>query len=469
MKKNMIKAALLSCAAMCSLPAAAQSLSTGYFSEGYIFRHQQNPAFGAPRNYVALPAIGSLNVDFGMNMGVKNFIFEQPNGKLTTFMNGNVSADKFLGDLPDKPQLNVNTDINLLSTGFRAFGGYNTFEVGAHVRGNVTISKDLFAFMKEMNGNTVYNFSDLQATAMGWADVAIGHSHNIGRNLRIGAKAKLLMGIGYLNANLSGSNARMGEDAWVMNTNGVMSIAGGGEMTRKKGTQEMSGYEDFTPGMNGMGVAFDLGVTYDMRNFAPGLTLSAAVTDIGSMKWDCARAGAQNKQFKFAGFNKLQIHESEEGSVLGPQEGNIEEQWEGVRDDLENAFKLNVLDDEKQQASIGATLHAGIEYKLPAYNKIKFGALYTQRFSDYFAYNEGRLVINYAPIHAIDIALSGSASTYGMSAGALVNFNCPGFNLFVGIDRMYLGSVNSDMIPLEKGSMSFATGINVTFGKWKNK
>lgn len=462
-----MKAALLSCAALCSLPAAAQSLSTGYFSEGYIFRHQQNPAFGASRNYVALPAIGSLNVDFGMNMGVKNFIFEQPNGKLTTFMNSSVNAAEFLGDLPDKPQLNINTDINILSAGFRAFGGYNTVEVGAHMRGNATISKDLFAFMKEMRGNTTYNFSDLEATAMGWADIAIGHSRNITKDLRVGAKAKLLVGIGYLNANLSGTNARLGDDKWVMNVNGTMDIAGGGEMTRKKGTNEMSGYEDFTPGMNGMGVAFDLGVTYDMKDLVPGLSLSAAVTDLGSMKWDCARAGATNKQFSFEGFNKLKIHESEEGSPNAVKEGNIEEQWEGIREDLEDVFKLNVLGDSKQKANIGATLHAGIEYKLPAYDKIKFGALYTQRISDYFAYTEGRLVVNYAPIHAIDIALSGNASNYGMSAGALVNFNCPGFHFFLGIDRMYVGSVNSDMIPLEKGSMSFATGINVTFGKWK--
>jgi len=466
MNKNIFKAALLSCAALCSLPVAAQSLSTGYFSEGYIFRHQQNPALGASRNYIAIPVLGNYSMDFGMNIGVKNFIYEQPGGKLTTFMNSSVSADKFLGDLPDKPQFNLGTDINLLSAGFRAFGGYNTFEIGVHVRGNASITKDLFAFMKEMKNDTKYDFSDLQATAMGWTDIAIGHSRNITDNLRIGAKAKLLIGLCYANADLSGSDATLGTDAWLMNVNGMVNIAGGGSFKKKDGSNEMDSYEDFTPGMNGMGMAVDLGATYDMKNLVPGLTLSAAITDLGDMSWDCQRAGAVNKQFKFDGFNDLKIHPGE-GKNGGYDDGTIDEQWERIEDDLEDAFKLDVMDDEKKNASIGATLHLGAEYKLPAYDKIKFGALYTQRFSDTFAYREGRLVANYAPIKPIDIALSASATSYGASAGALINFNCPGFNFFLGIDRLYLGSVNADRIPLEQGSMSFAAGLNVTFGEWK--
>lgn len=467
MNKIMMKAALLSCAALCSLSAAAQSLSTGYFSEGYIYRHLQNPALAGGRNYVAIPILGNYSLDMGMNVGVKNFIYEQPNGKLTTFMNGSISSQQFLGDLPDKPQFNMGTDMTIASAGFRAWGGYNTIDVGLHIRGNATISKDLFYFMKDMNSNTTYNFSDMEATAMGWTDIAVGHSHNITDELRVGAKAKLLLGLGYVNANLSGSNATLGQDAWIMNVNGEMSIAGGGKMKKKTGSTEMNGYEDFTPGMNGFGMAVDLGATYDMEQLVPGLSLSASITDLGFMSWDCARAGATNKQFKFDGFDQLQIHEGEKDKVEVMGGGNIEEQWEDVQDDLENAFKLDVMDDEKKMTGIGATVHMGAEYKLPVYDKIKFGALYTQRFSESFGYAEGRLIANYSPIKPIDIALSGSASTYGMSMGAMVNFNCPGFNFFFGIDRLYCGSVNADSIPLEKGSLSFATGINITFGGWE--
>lgn len=466
MKKNIITSALICGAAMCSFSAAAQSLSTGYFSEGYIFRHQQNPALAVGRNYIALPIVGNISTDMGMNIGVKNFIYEQPNGKLTTFMNSSVSAQQFLADLPDKPQLNLNTDFNLFSFGFRSGRGYTTFEVGAHVRANAIISKDLFYFMKDMSSNTTYNFSDLQATAMSWADVAIGHSHSVTDDLRIGMKAKLLIGLGYANADLSGTNATLGNDAWVMNVNGTMNVAGGGYMTHKQGSNEMTGYKDFTPGVNGLGIGVDLGVTYNMEKLLPGLTLSAAVTDLGVMSWDCARAGATNKQFRFDGFNNAKMHDGE-GTGDGRNDGSMSEQWERISDDLQDAFKLDVLEDGKTKENLGATVHAGVEYKLPVYDKLKFGALYTQRFSEKFAYNEARLVVNYAPVHAVDIALSGSTTSYGMTAGALLNFNLPGINLFLGVDRIYTGSVNKDNIPLEKCSFNFATGFNITFGSWE--
>jgi len=464
MNKNTIKTALICGAALYSLSAEAQSLNTGYFSEGYVYRHQLNPAFAGSRNYVSIPTLSSFNVDMGMNIGVKNFIYEQPNGKLTTFMNSSVDANKFLNDLPDKPQFNINSDIMLLSGGFRAFGGYNTIEVGTHIRSNVTISKDLFVFMKDMR-NTTYNFSDLQATAMGWMDIAFGHSRNINEELRVGAKTKLLIGLAYANVDLSGSSATLGTDEWLMNVNGDMNIAGGGSFSKKIGSNEMSGYKDFAPGVNGLGLAFDLGATYDMQQQVPGLSLSASVTDLGFMSWDCAVAGADNKQFRFDGFEQLEMHPRND--KYAENAGNLEDQWGDTQDDLEAAFKLDVKDDARKMTGIGATLHLGAEYKLPSYDKVKFGALYTQRISKSFSYLEARLVANYSPAKVIDFSLTGCSSSYGASIGGLVNLNCQGFSFFFGVDRTYMGSINKDMIPLEKASLSFATGMNITFGDWE--
>lgn len=44
------------------LTASAQALHSGYFLEGYTFRHQLNPAFSAERNYVSVPVLGNINV-----------------------------------------------------------------------------------------------------------------------------------------------------------------------------------------------------------------------------------------------------------------------------------------------------------------------------------------------------------------------------------------------------------------------
>lgn len=57
-KKYMMVAALatLSCGAM------AQGPNTGYFIDGYTFRHNLNPAYGNDQNYVSIPALGNIQV-----------------------------------------------------------------------------------------------------------------------------------------------------------------------------------------------------------------------------------------------------------------------------------------------------------------------------------------------------------------------------------------------------------------------
>lgn len=64
-KKYMMAAALatLSCGAM------AQGLNTGYFIDGYTFRHNLNPAYGNDQNYVSIPALGNIQVRTQGNFG----------------------------------------------------------------------------------------------------------------------------------------------------------------------------------------------------------------------------------------------------------------------------------------------------------------------------------------------------------------------------------------------------------------
>lgn len=40
--------------------SAQEASRSGYFLEGYNFRHQLNPAFAPENNYVAIPVLGNL-------------------------------------------------------------------------------------------------------------------------------------------------------------------------------------------------------------------------------------------------------------------------------------------------------------------------------------------------------------------------------------------------------------------------
>ena len=49
---------------------------SGYFLEGYTYRHALNPALAPERNYVAIPVIGNFGVSAMSNVGVSTFLYQ---------------------------------------------------------------------------------------------------------------------------------------------------------------------------------------------------------------------------------------------------------------------------------------------------------------------------------------------------------------------------------------------------------
>ena len=110
--------------------ATAQNLNTGYFNDGYLYRHEVNPAFGNNQGYVAMPGIGNLNVGVNSNLRVDN-IFYNVNGRTALFLNPEVSDQKFLRHIKTKHKIYEDLKLQVLGVGFKAFGGYNTVEINA--------------------------------------------------------------------------------------------------------------------------------------------------------------------------------------------------------------------------------------------------------------------------------------------------------------------------------------------------
>ena len=110
---------LLTFATAVQLSANAQTSNAAYFLDGAQFRHQLNPALEVQRNYISMPALGNINLGVRGSVGVSNFLYTLPNGDLTTFMNGVVDRNEFLGDLPNKTRLGMNLDLTILGSLFR--------------------------------------------------------------------------------------------------------------------------------------------------------------------------------------------------------------------------------------------------------------------------------------------------------------------------------------------------------------
>lgn len=445
--------------------SAQQTLRTGYFLKGNPYRYRLNPSFGAEQNYIALPVLGNLNIATTGNVGLADFVYDAPNGSdLVTFMHPSVDTDDFLGGLDDENRMFADIDVTLLSAGFGAFGGYNTIDIGVHSRTGMNLPYDMFKFMKDMGG-TEYTISDMNMTTSNYVDIALGHSRKITKDLRVGARMKFLFGLGYADVVFDRMDVVMNNKQWVINAKGSANIALGGAYTHNaermvNGKPAVDGYDDISVGLNGFGAAIDLGVTYDLSNvLTEGLVVSASVNDLGFMNWNnVAKAGiSHDAPFVFDGFKNIAMHDDVPGA-------NIEDQFEDLRDDLEEFFSLEDRGEGSHSNMLSATLNVGVEYEMPFYRKLSVGALYTSRFDKIYPLHQFSLMANVAPVKWLDMAVSGTASNMGFGFGAMANVHLTGFNLFVGTD-CFVGDVGKQFIPLDNMNASVSFGINIPFGR----
>ena len=89
----------------------AQNAQTGYFTDGFLYRHRMNPAIANEKNYASL-ALGNNNFSFRGNLAL-NDVFYQVDGKTATFMHPDLSSAEVLSKFKDKNQLVLNANLEL--------------------------------------------------------------------------------------------------------------------------------------------------------------------------------------------------------------------------------------------------------------------------------------------------------------------------------------------------------------------
>lgn len=474
------KALLLFTMLFAVIAVSAQALRTGYFLKGNSFRYRINPAYMSEKGHFSAPLLGGVQATTMGNISFDDLFIANPNdpGEYITFMDNEFDKDDFLGGLEDDNMLRLNMDIVLLSAGFKAFGGFNTIDVSLRSHTAVNVPYGMFEFMKTanpilddiVNGRIPsmeapnFSFDEFNIYTRNFVDVSLGHSRKFGKNLTLGARAKFLFGLGYANVNVDKMDIHYNNlNSWGITAHADADIAFGGEFKYSdnkfvNGTPAVVGYDHFSPGLQGFGMGLDFGATYDMSDFVKGLVLSASVNDLGFIKWNKSeRAALNGEDYQFDGFNIEQ-------AISG--EYSLGDQLSDIGEDLEDFFLLEDRGKKSVTSGIGAKINLGAEYVMPFYNKMSAGVLYTHCFDDIYSYNQTSLVLSVAPVKFIDVAVSGTASTFGSGFGALVNLHCPGFNIFVGTDCFFSTQddyyvPNNDM----NGSVSF--GVSVAFGGGK--
>ena len=472
MKRKSIYTICAAAALACSgMTATAQALQSGYFMEGYTFRHLMNPAYAAERNYVSIPALGNVNVGTQGNVGLNKFLFPYQGDQLTTFMNSSVNSMEFLGGLKDNNRINANINLTLLSGGFKAWGGYNTVDLSVRSQSSVSLPYEFFEFMKlGMQGtSTSYDMSDLGVSSRNFVQLAFGHSRDLTEKLRVGAKVKMLMGLARVDMKMTDMHVEMNQDKWMVSANGEMNMALKGlEMPTKeeagrvidnpsqKDLIDWDSMDNDGVGLTGFGLAVDLGATYKLMD---NLTLSASILDLGFLSWSNNVKGVtKNQPWVFEGFKDLAV-----SPELGDDDPNsLKGQAEALGKDLEDYASFHRESTGSGSSSLGATLNVGVEYALPVYDRLRFGLLSTTRLQGIYSWTEGRLSANITPVDWVDAGVNVAMSSFGASFGWIVNFHPKGFNFFVGMDQL-MGKVNPQFIPVDNMNMNLSFGMNVTF------
>lgn len=461
MKKSLryMAAALTMAAAI--LPTSAQELRTSYFMETSNYRHQMNPAL-LEDSYFGL-LFSNINVGMTGNIGAKQFIFDTNglpgytgNYRYTTFMDPNVDAATFLNKLHDKNRFDLYLNYNLFSVGFKAWGGVNLLELNLRSNTNLTLPKELFEFAKTAGEKEHYEFGGLGMRTQNYMELALGHSRDINDQWRVGGKLKFLIGAAYADFTADNVTLDMTEDAWRIQSDAQVKasllksdvIHEGPSKNSADGRPRVKELDNFGFSLPGFGMALDLGVTYKPIE---NLTLSAAITDLGFISWRNTHHASSQGDYTFDGFNNIYIGGDKEHTE------DIEDQFDQIGDDLEEMF--SVYDDGTKTATqaLAATVNVGAEYKLPAYDKLKFGFLYTSRIHGKYSWHQGMLNVGVRPVKWFECNVNGAVTSTGVTAGGMLSLKAPHFNFYIAADRFF-SKLGKQGVPLN------SSNGNITFG-----
>ena len=434
----------------------AQHTISGYFTDGYMYRHEINPAIGNSQNYISFPAIGNLNMGVRGSLNLEDYIYVK-NGKTTTFLNPTVSTSEFLGNIKDKNTLHFDANIQIMSAGFKACGGYNTLGVNVRSSAYTMLPKALFQYAKEGLSNKCYDISGFGMHANSYVEFALGHSHNINEKLRVGVALKYLVGVANIDAEFNKAQLNLGENGWTALTNAqvqanVKGLTYETEISENSGKPYVSGADIDGFGISGKGFAVDLGVEYKLDD---NWKFGAALLDLGSISWSNNVVATTNGDKMFS-TNDYKFSFEEDN------ENNFEDELERMTDGLAGLYELeNAGDRGKRKKSLGATMNLAAEYTMPFYDRLSLGLINTTRFLGDFTWTDFRLSANVAPLKWFSANVNVAAGTYGCAFGWMLNIHPTGFNLFVGMDQV-LGKVTEEFVPLSSNA-SFNLGVNIPF------
>lgn len=429
----------------------AQYLRSSYFMESTSARIQMNPGLQPTRGYINLPFLGNFNVTANSNsLGINDII------DITKDNNDFLNNNTLYNSLKQDNRFNLNLNTNLISFGW--IKGKNFWSITSGLRMDVgaQINKDMFTMMRNMNGFSIEDVAGQTASyKMGnqsinmniYAEIGVGLSRRLTEKLSVGARAKVLLGLARTEVNIETfdlnldipevpnmdnmtpeeiQNYEFNQEDWYgkgysynAQANVITTLKGGGMTFDENNMINGFDLDGSSLGIAGTGFGIDLGASYSIfENF----TVSAAVLDLGVMKWN-------KKNTTIATVN------GKEDVIIN--ENNYEQYIGGDLFSLDRfAFGKDEEANYKSNTKLSSTVLLAAEYGLLK-NKISLGAVYSSRFVQPKTQTELTLLATFRPFNAFNAAISYSPILAGGKSFGVAFKLGP---IFAGTDYMYFGN-----------------------------
>jgi hypothetical protein len=305
--------------------AASQNSQVMYYMN-LPQNHLLNPAL-RPSNsfYLGLPAITGINVNVNNNFLNYSDIFvnRQSGDSIISLLRSDFDVEDFMTDIRDLNYLEPDAEVQLFGLGFSAGEKlYFFLDYNLHTENNFTLPGDLFdiAFTEpEQLAGKEFDLSSLKADLKVYHEFGLGFSRSFKNKLSIGVKGKLLMGIAAASIDTESLLLKVNSDYsnsldadLMLNISGPLTIPIDADHHPEDAIFDSTIFDNLENSMgflfskNNIGAGIDLGIAY---NITSSLMISAAVTDIGFIKWKNNISSLKTEsQFSYSGMNMLDVY-----------------------------------------------------------------------------------------------------------------------------------------------------------------
>jgi hypothetical protein len=440
--------------------------------------HLLNPAM-RPSNsfYLGLPGVSGIN--FNINNNFVNFsdVFMkgQTGDSVISILHPDYNVNDFLAKIKERNSIEIESSVQLFGLGFSAGKDLYVFlDINERMDGNIVIPGDIFKLAllgnEQFVGNKI-DLSSLRGDFKYYREVGLGFSRNFSDKLRIGVKGKLLFGIVAMSIDNQALGITVNENyTHTLDADLAVNLSGPFKVIRNSTTNKIesidfddsnlkttSGILDLISGTRNIGLGIDIGATYEITD---KLVVSAAVTDLGFIKWknNVTNLLAKSK-FEFSGLNMVDV-------INGSK--TIDQLGQEMADSLKNSFNLS---DTKVPFTtalpFGVTL--GGSYSLTKWFSV--GLLSYSRIISKQLRESATLSANINFRNAFSTSLSYTAANHRYdNLGFGLAFRPGIFQFYMAADRLPVvwNKIKSDnnniILPASWNTVNLRLGMNVTFG-----